>query len=185
MADADHPSLSRTLPRRAGLLLVNLWLVYHLAAVIAAPASVAPSSQLARSAWEWFEPYLQALYLNHGYHFFAPEPAESTLVAWTAQRQDGTEVRGRIPNFDIKPRLLYHRHFMLTEFLNFVPDDLRESWHRMYARHVCRKFEAEQVSLSRVTHFLPSMEMVREGTTLANPESYAEQPLGTFQCDEF
>ena len=55
---------------------VSLWLAYHVAGIIAAPASVSPSSELARSAWTLFQPYLQALHLNNGYHFFAPEPAQ-------------------------------------------------------------------------------------------------------------
>ena len=113
------PPESASPPRRTGRKLlrgiVNVWLVVHLSAIIIAPASVSPSSDLTRSIWSLFRPYLQVLYLNHGYHYFAPEPSESTLLAFVAERPDGTVVRGRIPNFDIAPRLLYHRHFMLTE----------------------------------------------------------------------
>src|SRR5271157_3654953 len=53
--------------RRMGLRLmqwaVNLWLVFHISAIIIAPASVAPSSDLVRSVWTLFQPYLQVLYL--------------------------------------------------------------------------------------------------------------------------
>ena len=66
-------------------------------------------------------PYLQILYLNHGYQFFAPEPGESTLLAFEAERDDGTVVRGRIPDRTTWPRLLYHRHFMLTEHMSDAP----------------------------------------------------------------
>ena len=103
-------------PRR----LVTVWLVFHLVAIVSAPASVAPASDLARATWSVCSPYLQVLYLNHGYHFFAPDPGESTLLSYTAEKADGTTIHGAIPHPEIWPRLLYHRHFMLTESLGFV-----------------------------------------------------------------
>lgn len=185
----DDPSAPGSVPtpRRGGRRLlrwgVNLWLVFHLSAIVIAPASVSPSSELIDSGWEVVRPYLQFLYLNHGHHFFAPEPGESTLLAFVAHREDGTEVRGRIPNFEIRPRLLYHRHFMLTEHMNQAPDELRESWHRSYALHLGREHGTSKVSLTRQTHNLPTMEMVRDGVKLDDPSSYEEQPLGVFRCD--
>ena len=174
----------RKIVRVCSYALVNCWLVYHLLGLVIAPASVPPASPLEQSSWLCFQPYLEMLYLNHGYHYFAPQPGESTLVSYVARLADGREIRGQIPNFGIKPRLLYHRHFMLTEYIA-RPEEGLEKWHRSYARHVCRKYHAESVSLSRVTHLLPSMETVREGATLTHPNSYEEQPLGTFRCDEF
>ena len=97
--ETSQPAVaSRRIRHRLLRWAVSLWLVFHLAAIIIAPASVSPSSELVRSAWNVFRPYLQFLYLNHGYHFFAPEPSESTLLAFVAERDDGTVVRGRIPN---------------------------------------------------------------------------------------
>jgi hypothetical protein len=164
---------------------VNLWLVLHISAIIIAPASVPPSSELVRAVWTLFQPYLQALYLNHGYHYFAPEPGESTLLAFEAERSDGSVVRGRIPNFAIKPRLLYHRHFMLTEHMAIAPPELQEQWYASYAQHLGHKYGARRVGLTRQTHRLPLMEMVRQGTRLDDPRSYVEQPLGVFRCDDF
>jgi hypothetical protein len=164
---------------------VNLWLVFHLAAIVIAPASVSPSSELVRAVWSACKPYLQILYLNHGYHFFAPEPAQSTLVAYTVDRADGSVVQGRFPSRAITPRLLYHRHFMLSEHMNESPPELRELWAGSYARHLGRKYGAKQVGLTRVTHYLPSMAMVRNGVKLDDPRSYAEQPLGVFPCDGY
>ena len=68
---------------------VNIWLVFHMAAIIVAPAAVSPSSDLIQSVWNLFQPYLEILYLNHGYHFFAPEPGDSTLLAFEAERPMG------------------------------------------------------------------------------------------------
>ncbi len=161
---------------------VNLWLIYHLAAIIVAPASVSPSSGLIQSACGVFQPYLELLYLNHGYHFFAPEPTESTLLAYAADRADGTVVRGRIPGPEIVPRLLYHRHFMLTEHMRDAPDVLQQEWLGSYAEHLCRKYGAIQVTLTGQIHNIPTTEMVRNGVKLDDPTSYQEEPLGVFKC---
>jgi hypothetical protein len=176
-------------PRRAGRRLirwaVNLWLVVHISAIIIAPASVGPSSELVRSLWSGFRPYLQFFYLNHGYHYFAPEPSQSTLLSFVAERDDGTSLSGRIPDRAIVPRLLYHRHFMLTEHMNGAPPELRERWYGSYARHLGHAYGASKVSLTRQTHYLPTMEMVRRGVRLDDPASYVEQPLGVFRCDGY
>lgn len=176
-------------PRRPGARplrwAVSLWLAFHVSAIILAPASVAPTSDLVRSAWAVCRPYLQALYLNHGYHYFAPEPDPSTLLAFAAERDDGTVVRGRIPDRATRPRLLYHRHFMLTEHMALAPPGLREKWYGSYAAHLGHKYGATRVSLTRQTHLLPTMEMVRRGVRLDDPASYAEQPLGVYRCDPF
>src|SRR4051794_24757037 len=144
-------------PRRAGRRIlrwaVNLWLVFHVTAIIIAPASVSPSSDLVRAAWDGFRPYLQFLHLNHGYHFFAPEPSQSTLLAIVAEREGGETFRGRIPDRAIVPRLLYHRHFMLTEHMNAAPPEFKDRWYGSYARHLGHEFGATRVSLTRQTHY--------------------------------
>jgi hypothetical protein len=160
---------------------VNLWLVYHLAAIVVAPASVSPSSGLIQSAWSLFQPYLELLFLNHGYHFFAPEPSESTLLAYAAERPDGTVTRDRIPNFQIVPRLLYHRHFMLTEHMRDAPKELQDEWVGSYAEHIRHKYGASKVTLTGQIHSLPTMEMVRSGVRLDDPGSYQTEDLGVYQ----
>jgi hypothetical protein len=161
---------------------VNVWLVFHIAAIIIAPSSVAPSSQLVQDAWGLFQPYLQLLFLNHGYHFFAPEPTESTLLVYELKERDGSNIQRRIPSRSIVPRLLYHRHFMLTEHLRDAPEDLQQEWLDSYAQHLCRKYGSAQVKLIGQLHNLPSMEMVREGVRLTDPESYESESFGVFEC---
>ncbi|MEW4530314.1 hypothetical protein [Maioricimonas sp. JC845] len=176
------PKPPRSWWRRLGFALVNVWLVVHLAAIVIAPASVSPSSPLIRSAWDQVHPYLQTLYLNHGYNFFAPQPGESTLVGWEVTRDDGSTESGRFPDRSMFPRLLYHRHFMLTESLGFVPPPLKLKWHESYAQHLCHTHDGQQVRLERITHLLPSMQMVRAGVPLDAPDSYVIEPMGTYQC---
>jgi len=183
VAPGPSPQL-RTVRQRLVRWAISLWLVYHVTAIIIAPASVSPASSLVQSVWLVFQPYLQLLYLNNGYHFFAPEPAESTLLAYSAEREDGTVIEGRIPNRQIVPRLLYHRHFMLTEQMNSGPPELEKPWYRSYAEHIGHKYGAKKVTLTRQLHYLPTMEMVRQGISLHNPESFENQPLGEFQCGE-
>jgi hypothetical protein len=164
-------------------LAVNLWLVFHLAAIIIAPAAVGPASDLVMAAWDRFQPYLEILYLNHGYHYFAPEPDESTLLSFEADLPDGSIVRGRIPNRATQPRLLYHRYFMLTEHMNKASEALIQPWHESYARHVGHQYGATRVRLIKQTHLLPTRERIRDGGLLSDPESYEDQPIGEFPCD--
>lgn len=184
---AANVELQPTRRRRwivAAKILVSIWLVFHIAAIIIAPASVSPSSLLVQSLWRGVRPYLQTLYLNHGYHYFAPEPSASTLIGYTADLPDGTTVSGRIPHRGIEPRLLYHRHFMLTEYLAFAPAELRPQLYQAYARQIGIDHGAKSVSLSKITHFLPVREAAINGVKLDDPASYSEEPLGTFPCAE-
>ncbi len=183
-AESGSPSSSPFRGRVWVKRIVSAWLLYHVLAIIVAPASVAPSSGLMQTCWRAFRPYLQVLYLNHGYHFFAPEPSSSTLVGYSLEFPDGGSEVGRFPHRGIAPRLLYHRHFMLTEFLGFVDDAEEQPWHRSYARHLGKSAGAERVSLSRITHYLPTQESVREGATLNESESFTEVPLGSYRCDD-
>lgn len=193
---SDDPDAPATAPppgrtgRRLARRAVNLWLVFHLAAVVIAPASVSPSSDLIGSAWEVFRPYLDVLYLNHGYHFFAPEPSYSKLLSFEAERADGTTVRGRIPDRATAPRLLYHRYFMLTEHMSDEEGDdgrpLRDEERPLfesYARHLGQKYHARKVTLTRQKHHLPDIEWFRDGGELDVPEAYEARALGVFRCD--
>jgi hypothetical protein len=73
-------------------------------------------------------PYSQWLYMDHGYFFFAPNPGPGHLV----QYQVGSETRTFPDKAKHWPRLLYHRHFMLSEFYTSryaprqVTDDLKQ-----------------------------------------------------------
>jgi hypothetical protein len=185
----DHPAASEPAPALPGSRfrrlrwVISLWLVFHISAIVIAPWSVAPSSDLVQDAWGLYQPYLQLLFLNHGYHFFAPEPTESTLLAFEVERSDGTVItQQRIPNRSIVPRLLYHRHFMLTEHLRDAPEELQQEWLQSYAEHLCWKYGAARVKLTGQLHNLPSMDMIKDGVRLDDPESYESEPFGVFEC---
>ena len=170
--------------RRSAMVALNLWLIMHLTAIVTAPATVGPSSVTARTVWEAVGPYLQAFYLNHGFHYFAPEPGSSNLVSWTVTLKDGSTRSGVFPNFEIAPRLLYHRHFMLSEFLGNSEPELQSVIARGFARNLCREHNAESVSLSTIRHDLPSMGRIRAGGRLTDEDLYEERPLGAYRWEE-
>ena len=178
----ETPAAQRGTKMKVLRWAVNCWLVFHLAAIIVAPASVAPSSDLVQSVWRLFHPYLDLMYLNHGYHFFAPEPSESTLLSFEAERADGTRVAGHIPDRKTLPRLLYHRHFMLTEHLRDAPESIQQEWLESHAEHLCRKYQAARVKLTGHLHDLADAEAVRNGTKLNDPGSYESESFGVFEC---
>ena len=97
--------------------LVSLLLIWHLGAMISAPCAYPPpSSQLARNIAGFFSPYQHFAFLNHGYRFFAPNPGPSHIVRYEVDTADGETVKGQFPDPDAHwPRLLYHRHFMISE----------------------------------------------------------------------
>lgn len=110
-------------------LLASAVIALHVLAVFWAPLAFAsrgsPGSPLTDSVFAVLRPYIDALYLNHGYSFFAPDVGPSRLVRYQVEFADGREpVEGVFPNLATQqPRLLYHRHFMLSEALSnrFVP----------------------------------------------------------------
>jgi hypothetical protein len=119
------PETNYTLPLawRIGL---SALLLYHLLAVFLPPFQFAcragngSSSPVADGLAGWFRPYIGALYLDHGYFFFAPNPGPTHLVDYRVEFADGREpVTGRFPDLaQHQPRLKYHRHFMISEALN-------------------------------------------------------------------
>lgn len=167
--------------------LASVWIVYHFLGLFVSPSSIPPSSATVRNSWGLFGPYLQFMYMNHGHHFFAPDPGASTLVRYVVERPDGQTIEGKIPNRQIFPRLLYHRHFMLTESLASSEDNERvnQLLVRALARQLCRENGGAAITMSRVTHLLPTMEWIRAGERIDDPSLYEEQPLGRFEWADF
>ncbi len=174
----------RSLLRTVGFCLLNLWLCWHLFAIIVCPASAAPASPLAQAGWSLAAPYLQVLFLNHGFRFFAPEPAGSTLVEFELEFADGSKQTGRVPDRAVGPRLLYHRHFMLTEFLGNGPAEIRPLLERAFARNLCRETGAARVTLTKVFHDTASVTSIIAGKTLNDDASFTREPLGSYSVQE-
>ena len=174
---------------------VSLLLIGHLAAIFVAPWSQPPpASRLSQEAARIVRPYLIAIHQFHGYRFFAPQPGPSHLVRYELILSDGSKVQGRFPDHaQHRPRLLYHRHFMLSEHLNnfFIPHDptnpppaealaLFDAYARSYAQHLMHSYGAELVTLELVAHNIPDPEMIIDGMTLDDERSYETLYTGTF-----
>lgn len=177
----------------------------HLLAVTAEPfrfftrsaRGTSPASDPLRWA---LAPYIELAYLNHGYFFFAPEPGPSHLMECRLQLPDSKEVSLTFPDKRKQwPRLLYHRHFMLAEFLHqlhvppvdmvVVGEDppLAQAWQaerdvfervrNSMIQHVTTKFGASTARIERLEHRLPSDdEVFRQRLALDSPTLYMTLP---------
>ncbi|MCA9163222.1 MAG: hypothetical protein R3C99_03795 [Pirellulaceae bacterium] len=196
-------------PKRGVKLFVSLLLAIHLLAVFVPPYRFATrgprgTAPTAEGMFGLLKPYIDFTYLDHGYFFFAPNPGASHLmeVTVTPDNSDGDAkpITRRYPNRDQDwPRLLYHRHFMLSEWLNsgFAPstppaDILQspeelEQWQRQrevyalirnsYERHLRHTYQSEQIQLDRIEHRPPELPEFRDlGWRLDDERLYSVMP---------
>lgn len=162
-APPNKPAAKQDRPAQGIRVLISLAAVWHLFVVFISPLSVPPASQmvvdLAQSKLiRW---YSDSLYLNHGYHFFGPEPPINQLVRYQVSDNTGQPIaEGEFPNTDQQwPRLYYHRHMMLADQANLGPPDISpEDWTRFsmqaYGRHLLRKTSGDRVRIDCVRHNL-------------------------------
>ncbi len=170
--------------KRVGFYGLNVLILFHLVAVCASPMSVQPSSRIQQNLWWVCSPYVQMLYQNNGFHFFAPNPEGSFSVLYEVEQADGSVKEGKFPNRQISPRLLYHRHFMLSEYLGALEGADRERMTRAFARRLCEKHKGEKISVSLQWHDLALRERILAGGTLYDQDLYQVTPLGTYTWDE-
>jgi hypothetical protein len=178
-------------PNRRWRLIASVVLVFHVAAVILPPLAFQARGPLGVSpvietAISLFGKYGQSLYIDRGYAFFAPDPGPSHLIQAAVSRSNGTRVEKLYPNLDDQwPRLLYHRYFMLAEYLEEIyqppgpPPELAELdreaaeyWVRSRARyehvrqsiidHLKHKHDSQDVAIRRIEHSIPDLTMFVE-----------------------
>lgn len=190
MTLSNHDPRMSQPPRPVVRVLVSLAVTLHLFAVFVGPWAMPPSSELASSSARGLQPYLDALFLANGYRFFAPEPGPSHLVRYELTLDDGTLQTGEFPNRQQNwPRLLYHRHFMLSEFINTLenpnaPQDRAEAVARGYAQHLAETYDARAVRLYLRRHYVPRTSEVRQGMRLSDKALYEERPLAVYTREE-
>jgi hypothetical protein len=180
--------------------LLSLLIVLHITAVFCAPwdlstdralppGYIMPTDNLGRqippaldaNVWQepiiprtlrgwFFRHYLNLLYLNHGYEFFAPDPNGSHLIRYQIRDSGGREIaNGEFPDLDNQwPRLLYHRHMMLAA----QTSDMGEESGRHYAQHLLNLHGGQTISTQLVFHRLLSPPEVIVGTALDAPNTY-------------
>ena len=103
-----------SLPIRIAVLVL---LMLYLSIVVLAPLTNPTGAlELTTPIAQKVSPVHQALYLGHGYRFFAPDPGPSHIMVYEIETDDGEQIKGHFPDRDnTSPRLLYHRWFMLSE----------------------------------------------------------------------
>ena len=166
-------------------------ILLYLALVIVPPlAGPAPSSALATRMIQPLRPLVGALYLGHGYRFFAPDPGPGHAIRWEMRLPDGSTRSGVLPDPAVdRPRLLYHRRFMIAEKIaGLVPaadapaEVRRESkplWQPLVmgvAGQLLRRHGGVEVELSMVEFDLPAPEDVIAGRSAPDVET----PLGVY-----
>lgn len=179
---------------------VSIAVLIHLTLVFCVPLSmVEPGSPLAGWLVSNLRPYVQAGNISHGYAFFAPDPGRwSHLIRYRIEFNDGrAAIEGTMPSLNEQwPRLLYHRHFMLTEQLGALasrvdelnsfeaPAEQRAAAERelrdlasSYARHLLHAHGADHVSIDLVRHNVPTYIDVRDGRTLDDESLYEPFPV--------
>ena len=167
-------------------LLISILIIGHLLALGLPPLSVQTRGVIGQSpsvstALELFEPYSQALYIDRGYAFFAPDPGPSHLIQVAFTGPDGNFRERMYPDRNVQwPRLLYHRHFMLSEFMHEVyqppgpSEQLRKAnpqearyWallrarykhvHQSIVEHLQHEHPSDKVAIRRIEHLVPDL----------------------------
>ncbi|KAA1260193.1 hypothetical protein LF1_27320 [Rubripirellula obstinata] len=197
-------------PSRRWRSIASVIVLLHVAAVILPPLAfqargplgVSPAIETAITP---FEKYAQSFYIDRGYAFFAPDPGPSHLIQAAITDSDGNRVEELYPDLDQQwPRLLYHRHFMLAEYLEEIyhppgpPRELAELdreaaeyWVRSRARyehvrqsvvdHLKQKHSGQQVAIRRIEHLIPDLSMfIEQPIALDDPQLYRvlqDQPI--------
>ncbi len=171
---------------KPGLLIrivISLIIVWHFTGVFLAALSIGETSPLVvRVAqgrpMQW---YLDALYMNQGHSFFAPDVGPAHIIRYELQDPSGKVIeQGELPNRKTDwPRLLYHRHFMLAEQAELQTDNkqVREAWQKKYleayGQHLLSVNEnAQSVRVQRIVHWPLPRDLALQGKTMTDPQSY-------------
>ena len=76
--------------RKSWRWIVSAWLVFHLAAIIIAPAAVGPSSEVVHAAWAFFAPLPGAPLPQPRLPLFRPRTGREHAPGLRGERPDGT-----------------------------------------------------------------------------------------------
>ncbi|MGV3485482.1 MAG: hypothetical protein ACO1RT_13785 [Planctomycetaceae bacterium] len=179
---------------------ISVLLIGHLWAVVGRPFEFATqgpfgSSPSASAFYAPIRGYSQFAYLDHGYAFFAPDPGPSHFIQAAITDSEGVRVEKKYPDLSQQwPRLLYHRHFMLAEFLNDVhhppgdpPAEIAEdaaasaAWVRARRRyedvrdsilnHLRYRYPRSEVAIRRMEHRQPGLPEFLQGEVGTRDES--------------
>lgn len=103
-------------------LVLSFAFVLHFVGICTACMSAPPAPWLVQQTWvRVFRPYLEFMYLNNAYHFYAPEPGPSTYLWFRLiYTDDNLNEFGwwfKVPNIDEKGR---HHHAVALEYQRYL-----------------------------------------------------------------
>ena len=209
---SERPSISKRVRFGISFLIIG-----HLLAVVLPPLSLQTQGPIGQSpsvatALQSIEGYSQMVYLDRGYAFFAPDPGPSHLIQAAITESDGSKVELMFPDRKQQwPRLLYHRHFMLSEFMEEIyqppgpPADLMEAnpdqaefWSANRSRytkvrqsvidHLSAEYPGREVAIRRIEHLIPDLlDYQQEPVALNDERLYRvmlDVPPESAQADE-
>jgi hypothetical protein len=191
----------------SGLLLIHIVIV-----VLANWTAVPPESPLRDSFRESIVyPYVVATSLNQGYRFFAPDPGPSHVIKFEIFDDQGKPIKlagdedtiGYLPPINLrvgllsgKPRLLYHRYFMLTEQVpnmphpDMPPEAVAKNEVRLkitmnsYAQELMRRNNGARIKLTYLMHMPPNPDdFLEHKQSMTDPDSYVTLWSGEFTRD--
>lgn len=123
--------------------------------------------------YQWLRPYMNLTFINHGYEFFAPDPAPSSLIRITLKDADENSIKVvKLPDRGQQwPRLFYHRHMMLASQAS-DPVLGQADVYRLYAQRLLREYGGVRAIVERSVHMLLSPEMVLSGRHINATDTY-------------
>lgn len=78
------------LPGTAQKVVISALILFHFGGIVTAAMSAPPIPWVFRQLWaRVYRPYLQFMYLNNAYHFYAPEPGPSCFVWFRVEYENG------------------------------------------------------------------------------------------------
>jgi hypothetical protein len=103
-------------------LVLSFLFVLHFAGISTACLSAAPAPWLVQQTWvRVFRPYLEFMYLNNAYHFYAPEPGPASYLwfrlIYTDENLNEYGWWYKVPEIDEKGR---HHHAVALEYQRFL-----------------------------------------------------------------
>jgi hypothetical protein len=158
-------------------IIISIVIVWHFTAVFMAALCIPASSPLVidiaqKPPMQW---YLDALYMNQGHSFFAPDVGPSRIVHYELFDQSGRPIgEGDLPSRkDHWPRLRYHRHFMLADQAPSGDDEFNRRWGQIYLAAYARQLlrANPQAQAVRVRHY-SHWPLTQELETYARQEGY-------------
>lgn len=180
----------------------SLAIGFHSLAVLAGVWGAPPASRFERQVAQAFAPYNELIDQGYSYRYYIDPPPTPIILA-TVKFQDGRPDKPvRIPDPEVRPRLLYQRQLSLANSLSEDFEDARRHgeadhsrWARAFAKHLgAVNPGATSVVLQRRFHLIPELgEIARElaerpysrkGIDLDAERYYtAPERIGEFPCD--